>query len=56
MGYQFLIEMLKIKRDHLYKAIQYVEAGCDNPKTINAVSVEIKAMNKRIKELESLDV
>ncbi len=54
MGYQFLIEMLEIKLDHLYKAIQYVEAGCDNPKTIKVVSNEIKAMKKRIKDLKCL--
>lgn len=55
MGYLFIIEMLKAKRDYLYKALQYVEAGCDNPKTIKIVSKEITDMSKRIKDLEELD-
>ena len=55
MGYLFIIQMLKDKREHLYKALQYVEAGCDNPKTIKVVSKEISDMSRRIKDLESLD-
>lgn len=50
----FIIEMLKIKRGHLLTALQYVEAGCDNQKTINVIESEIKAMEKRIKDLEDL--
>ena len=53
MGYQFIIEMLKIKRGHLLTALQYIEAGCDNKKTINVVVKEIQSMDKRIFDLEA---
>lgn len=54
MGYQFIIEMLKEKKKHLQTALQYIEAGSDNPKLINMVSKEIKQMDKRIKGLDSV--
>lgn len=55
MGYKFIIDMLTIKKNNLLKALQYIEAGCDNPKTIKAVSIEIKNLDRRIKELKKLD-
>lgn len=54
MGYQFLVAMLKEKKKHLQHAIQYIEAGCDNPKLIILVAKEIKHLDKRIKEVEAL--
>ena len=52
MGYQFIIDMLKEKKQHMLTALQYIEAGCDNPKTIKVVINEIKELDKRIKGLE----
>jgi len=51
---EFLIEMLEKKKEHLLKAIQYLEAGIDDSKVILKVGKEVEKLEKRIQDLKDM--
>lgn len=54
MTMNFLIDMLEEKKKNLEKAIQYLDAGCDDGKLIMRVGKEIEKLEKRIQGIKDI--